>query len=59
MVVYIQKSIKGSIELYKGGYFNLLDRYNANRGQNLQVSNIGISIILMKRRIIFIDLSLM
>ena len=38
------KIIKGSIELYKGGYFNLLDRYNANRGQNLQVSNIGISI---------------
>ena len=38
------KAIKGSVEFYEGGYFNLLDKYNAKRGQNLQVSNIGISI---------------
>ncbi|MGA1932383.1 restriction endonuclease subunit S [Arcobacter sp. YIC-464] len=38
------KAIKESIEFYEGGYFNLLDHYNSKRGQNLQVSNIGISI---------------
>lgn len=38
------KAIKGSVEFYDGGYFNLLDKYNAKRGQNLQISNIGISI---------------
>lgn len=38
------KAVKGSVEFYDGGYFNLLDKYNAKRGQNLQVSNIGISV---------------
>jgi hypothetical protein len=38
------KSIKLAIETYEHGYFKLLDRYNAKRGQNLQISNIGLSI---------------
>lgn len=38
------KAIKESIEFYEGGSFSLLDKYDAKRGQNLQVSNIGISI---------------
>jgi len=38
------KSIKLAIETYEHGYFQLLDRYNAKRGQNLQISNIGLSI---------------
>lgn len=38
------KGIKQSIEFYEKGYFNLLDKFNAKRGQNLQISNIGISI---------------
>lgn len=38
------KSIQESIMSYDGGYFNLLDEYNSKRGQNLQISNIGLSI---------------
>lgn len=38
------KSIQESIITYDGGYFDLLDEYNSKRGQNLQISNIGLSI---------------
>lgn len=34
-------NIYQSIQNYKNGYFNILDKYNSKRGQNLQVSNIG------------------
>ncbi len=44
------KGIKESIEFYEGGYFNLLSKYNAKRGQNLQVSNIGLSIYSEERK---------
>lgn len=44
------KSIQESIMSYDGGYFDLLDEYRAKRGQNLQVSNIGLSIYTEKKK---------
>jgi len=38
------KEIDFLIKNYEGGYFSLLSKYSANRGQNLQISNIGDSI---------------
>ncbi len=38
------KEIDFLIKNYGGGFFQLLSKYTANRGQNLQISNIGESI---------------
>jgi len=38
------KKLVFMIDNFKGGHFDLLDRYTAKRGQNLQITTIGLSI---------------